>query len=113
MQNLLGILRSPVGSSTYTTTQFSNELSAELTNLDQAQNNVSRVQSIVGTRMTELDALGSAATDQDIQYESTLSGLQSLDYAKAISDFTMQKMNLEAAQSSFAKISGMSLFDYL
>jgi len=113
MQNLIGILRSPIGSSTYTATQYSNELGAELTNLDQSFNNINRVQAQIGTRMQEIDSLGSASSDLDIQYQATLSDLQDLDYAKAISDFMNQQMNLEAAQQSFAKISGLSLFNYL
>ena len=113
MQNLIGILRSPVGASSYTTTQFTNDLGAELANIDQALANVSRVQSDVGTKLQEIDSLGSASTDVDIQYKSSLSDLQDLDYAKAISDFVEQQTNLEAAQKSFAQISGLSLFKYL
>jgi flagellar hook-associated protein 3 FlgL len=63
--------------------------------------------------MRELDSLGSAASDLDIQYKATLSKLQDLDYTKAISDFTLQQTNLQAAQQSFVKISGLSLFNYL
>lgn len=113
MQNLLGILRSSIGTSTYTTTQFSNELSAELTNIDQAMDNVLRIQSDVGTKEQEIESLGTSSSDLAIQYKSTLSDLQDLDYNKTISDFLQQQMNLQAAQSSFAKISGLSLFNYL
>lgn len=113
VQNLIGILRNPISASTYTNTQFSNELGAELSNIDQSLDNISRVQSIVGTRMQEIESLGNLSSDLDIQYQSTLSDLQDIDYAKAISDFMKQQMNLEAAQSSFAKITGLSLFNYL
>jgi len=113
MQSLIGILRTPVGSPTYTTTQFGNDLGAQLTNLDQGFNNVSRVQASVGTRMRELDSLGSTSSDLDIQYQQSLSKLQDLDFAKAISEFTLQQTYLEAAQKSFAQISGLSLFQYL
>ena len=102
-----------VSSTTYTSTQLSNDLAAQLSNIDQAAENVSRVQSIVGTRLSEIDSLSSTAADLDVQYNATLSDLQDLDYAKAISDFTLQKTYLEAAQSSFAKIAGLSLFNYL
>lgn len=113
MQNLLGILHSNVGSSTYTTTQFSNELSAELTNIDQGLENVSKMQANVGTKLQEIDALGSSASDLDIQKKAELSDLQDIDWAKAISDFTKQQTNLEAAEKSFAQVSGLSLFKYL
>ena len=112
IQSLIGILRTPVGSS-YTTTEYSNALAGQLTNLDQAFANVGRVQASVGARMNELDSLANASSDLDLQYTDTLSKLTGLDYAKAISDFTMQQTFLEAAQKSFAQISGLSLFNYL
>lgn len=113
MQNLIGALRSPVGTTTYTTTQFSNDLGSQLGNIDQAINNISSVQAQVGARMNELDSLSSASSDLAVQYASTLSDLQDLDYAKALSDFAKQEINLEAAQKSFVQISGLSLFNYL
>jgi flagellar hook-associated protein 3 FlgL len=36
-----------------------------------------------------------------------------LDYASAITQLTSEMMSLEAGQSSFAKISQLSLFDYI
>ncbi len=113
MQNLIGILRTPQGATTYSTTQFTNDLAGQLLNLDQALNNVGRVQATVGTRVRELESLGTASSDLDLQYRANLSELQDLDPVKAISDFTMQKTFLDAAQKSFAQISGLSLFNYL
>lgn len=113
LQNLVGALRTPVGGANNTTTQFSSDLGAQLLNLDRSLDNVSRVQSNVGTRMRELDSLTSTAEDVDVQYQSALSGLQDLDYAAAISDFTKKQMQLEAAQKSFAQISNLGLFSYL
>ena len=113
MQNLVAILRNPIGSSTYTASQYGNDLGAQLNNLDQAMQNVSRVQATIGTRMREIDSLKDTASDLDLQYQTSLSELQDLDYAKAISEFTLQKTYLDAAQLSFAKLSGLSLFNYL
>jgi flagellar hook-associated protein 3 FlgL len=113
MQNLIGILRSPVGSATYSTTEYTNALGGQLTNLDQAFGNISRVQASVGTRMRELDSLGDTSSDLNVQHQQTLSKLQDLDYAKAISEYTQQQVQLEAAQKSFVQISGLSLFNYL
>ena len=113
MQSLIGILRTPINSTNFTSTEFTNELGAQLKNIDQTFENLSRVQSIVGTRMAELDSLGNMSSDLDIQYQSSLSNLQDLDLVKAYSDLTLQKVNLEAAQKSFVTISGLSLFNYL
>lgn len=113
MQNLIGILRSPVGTASYSTTQLTNDLAGQLTNIDQAMLQVSNVQSAVGSNERELDSLASASSDLVIQYKATLSGLQDLDYNKTFSDYTQQQVSLEAAQKSFVQISGLSLFKYI
>lgn len=75
--------------------------------------NVSRVRSSVGSRLATLESLNNSGEDFDLQYETRLSELQDLDYAKAISDFSQQQVQLEAAQRSFAQINQLSLFSYL
>lgn len=82
-------------------------------NIDQSLNNVLTVQASVGSRLKELDSLDSVGSSRDIQYSQTLSQLQDVDYAKAISQLTQQQTTLQAAQQSFVKISGLSLFNYL
>jgi len=71
------------------------------------------VRASVGSRLRELDSLNSAGSSRDIQYSQTLSQLQDVDYAKAISQLTQQQTTLQAAQQSFVKIAGLSLFNYL
>jgi flagellar hook-associated protein 3 FlgL len=112
LQNVIGLLRTPIGP-TNTTTQYTNDLGLQMLALDRALDNTARVQSSVGTRLKELDALVSSSEDVDLQYAKTLSTLQDLDYVKAISDFTQQQTQLEAAQKSFVTISGLSLFNYI
>lgn len=94
-------------------TRLTNDLNAALQNLDNAQNNVLIRQSSVGSRMKEIDSVKSLGEDQSLQYQQTISNLQDLDYAKAISDLTRQQQALDAAQKTFVKVQGMSLFDYL
>lgn len=81
--------------------------------LDTAYDNVLSVRAEVGSRMKELDTLDSAGDDLDLQYASTLSGLQDLDMVKAISLFSQQQITLQAAQKSFTSMSGLSLFNYI
>ena len=50
--------------------------------------------------------------DFDLVIDAALSELEDLDYAKAISQLTQETFVLEAAQASFSKISGLSLFNY-
>jgi flagellar hook-associated protein 3 FlgL len=63
--------------------------------------------------MNEIDSLASLNESLGVQYQQTLSGLQDLDYAKAITDLTRKLTDLQAAQQSYAKMSQLSLFNYL
>jgi flagellar hook-associated protein 3 FlgL len=80
---------------------------------DQALDNVLTVRASVGSRLQELDALDNAGEDRKLQYSQILSELQDLDYAKALTQLSQQKLTLEAAQQSFVKTSGLSLFNFI
>jgi len=81
--------------------------------MDAALDNVNTIRASVGSRMVELDALADMSATQDVQYAETLSRLQDLDYAEAISRFSKQQAILEAAQQSYVRTTGLSLFDLL
>lgn len=105
----LSTLITRLESGSFSSTDVGNAVSA----MDNALSQVSREQASVGSRLGELDALGNVAADYDLQYSETLSNLQDLDYTEAISRFTQQQTLLQAAQQSYAKVTGLSLFDYL
>ncbi|MEG1051043.1 MAG: flagellar hook-associated protein FlgL [Janthinobacterium sp.] len=112
VKNLIGVLRQP-GSGDAGQARLTNGLNAAHNILDTAYDNVLSVRADVGARMKELDYLGSAGDDLDIQYATTLSDLQDLDMVKAISNFSQQQVTLQAAQKTFTSISGLSLFNYI
>lgn len=112
LQNLIGAISTPVNAA-FTRTELDNRINAELANLDQTMDNLGRVRADVGSRLKELEFLGEGAADADLQYATALSDLQDLDYAEAISTYTWQQIQLEAAQKSFAQISRLSLFSIL
>lgn len=58
---------------------------------------------------SQLDVL----SEIKLRLQSTLSEVQDLDYAEAVTRMSKEQMALQAAMSSFSKISGMNLFDYL
>ena len=94
-------------------TQRTNGLTEVLGNVDQALDQFLVTRAGIGARLREVDDLQSVGEDLGLQYQTTLSGLRDLDYARAISDLTRQQAILEAAQQSFLKISQLSLFNYL
>lgn len=95
------------------TTGLSATLTTANSDLQAALDNVSTVRASVGTRMQELTSLDNSGTNKNLQYSQTLSGLQDLDYTKALTDLSRQQTTLEAAQKSFAQTSSLSLFKFL
>jgi flagellar hook-associated protein 3 FlgL len=109
IKNMIDTLEKPMA----TNPSFQADFNKSLGDLHSVLDNVVRIRSSVGSRLAELDAMGTASSAQTLQYKETLSNLQDLDYAKALTDFTKQQNSLEAAQKSFAQISGLSLFKIL
>jgi flagellar hook-associated protein 3 FlgL len=95
------------------TVGLTSALATANTNLDLALDNVLTVRASVGSRLQELDSLNSAGEDRALQYSQILSDLQDLDYTKALTQLSQQQVTLEAAQQSFVKTAGLSLFNYL
>ena len=90
-----------------------NEASRGLTNIDNALEKILTVQADVGTRMRRAEMQTDTNEAFNYQLQETLSGLQDLDYAEAISRLNIQMLALQAAQQTFAKTQNMSLFNYL
>ena len=107
MTDLIAALQVPGGAG------LSDALATANDNIDAALDNVSMVNTAFGSSLQELDSLDSTGSDLDVQYQASLSSLQDLNYAKAVSDLTQQQITLQAAQQSFVKISGLSLFNFL
>lgn len=63
-------------------------------NLDNALSHVLKVQASIGARMKETESVQDTNEDMQLQYSKTISGLQDLDYAAAISEFSMNQMLL-------------------
>jgi flagellar hook-associated protein 3 FlgL len=90
-----------------------NEASRGIINIDNAIEKILTVQADVGTRMRRAEMQTDTNDAFNYQLQETLSGLQDLDYAEAISRLNIQMLALQAAQQTFAKTQNMSLFNYL
>jgi flagellar hook-associated protein 3 FlgL len=112
MTKLIAALRVP-GDGPAGQANLNNTLNQIQQSVDNASDNVLAVRASVGSRLKELDYLDSSGDDIDLQYATTLSNLQDVDTVKAISMFTQQQTNLDAAQKSFKSVTGLSLFNYI
>lgn len=84
-----------------------------LTELDGALSRLSEVRATVGHRLNAVDDSLSQIDAIDVQAQTTLSGVRDLDYAEATARLNLQMTALQAAQQSYARIQGLSLFDFL
>ncbi len=81
--------------------------------LDNLQLGVSLARAEVGTNLNVVDQQTSVIEDMTLNLKTTLSSIEDLDYASAITKMNQQMLSLEAAQSSFAKVSKVSLFNFI
>ncbi|MDI5987308.1 flagellar hook-associated protein FlgL [Halomonas sp. M4R5S39] len=93
--------------------ELRNTLNTVMRELDNGLDNVLTVRASVGARLNELDVVDAVGDNRMINYEQTMSDLVDLDYAEAISEYSLRQVGLQAAQRAFVDIKGLSLFDYL
>ncbi len=114
VQNLINTLKAPQpAGNTSAAANYTQQLSTEVNGLNQSLNQVLTAQTTLGTNLSAITTLDSAGSTLNVQYQSNLTQLQSLDYTQAITQFTQQQTGLQAAMQSFKTISGLSLFNYL
>lgn len=111
MQNFIDALETPVSGPG--NARLSNVLQNTIQNLGHALDNVLSARAAAGTRLQEIDALQQTGSAVTLQYQQSLSQLEDLDYAQAISDLMRRQTQLEAAQQSFARIANLSLFNVI
>ena len=81
--------------------------------IDALQQGVSDATAQVGTDMRVVDMQNSVLDEVTLRLKTTKSDTEDLDYTSAITKMNKDQLALEAAQSSFAKISQLSLFKYM
>jgi flagellar hook-associated protein 3 FlgL len=112
VQNLVSALQTG-GSGTASQATLNNSLNTAINNIDQALNQTSNVRSSIGGRLNSITTQQSGASSQQIQLQSSISSLQSLDYASALTKLTEQNTTLSAAMQAYTLTQGLTLFKYL
>jgi flagellar hook-associated protein 3 FlgL len=112
VQNLVTALQS-APSTAAQQAQFGNSITAALNNIDQALNQTANVRASVGGRLNTLTTTLNIAGTQQTQLQQSISSLQGLDYASAISSLDSQNTTLSAALQAYTITQGLSLFKYI
>ena len=97
------------GSSALRTSQ----VNGVLANIYQAQDHLNLARAGLGANMTELTTLTGVSSAAVVAQKTRLGDLQDLDYAAAATSLAAQQTALTAGQQTFAKLSKLSLFNYL
>ena len=84
-----------------------------LTEMDALHGGVVMAQADVGTDMKVVEQQGAVVDDTKLSLKLALSNVEDLDMTTAVTNMQKLMLSLEAAQSTFAKTSQMSLFKFL
>lgn len=86
---------------------------AELTNLDKSLDQVLSYRTDLGARLNRLTGASSIIDDTKLSLTKVVSDKQDIDFAQVLSDLTKQQTAYQAALAASAKVSQISLLDYL
>jgi flagellar hook-associated protein 3 FlgL len=86
---------------------------SSLSTLDSSMTQVLSARTEIGARMKRIDSAQNSIDDMQLYLQKALSDKQDVDFTKAVSDLTRQQTAFEAALAATAKVSRMSLMDYL
>ena len=92
---------------------FDANLSSSITNIDSAETSILEARSKIGARLNTIETTAEQLKDVEILTKEILSNLESIDYAETVSLLSVQQFTLEAAYSSYTRITALSLFDRL
>ena len=86
---------------------------AALTNLDHGMVSVDAARGNIGARLNVIESTLTDNEDVALVNKAVQAELRELDYPEALSRLSMQSVVLQAAQQSYVKISGLSLFNVM
>jgi flagellar hook-associated protein 3 FlgL len=113
VQNLVNALQQQGTTSAAGEAQLNNSINVAINNIDQALNQSETVQSSVGARLNSITTQQSMASSQQVQLQESISNLQGLNFASAITSLDQQNTTLSAAMQAFTLTQGLSLFKFI
>jgi flagellar hook-associated protein 3 FlgL len=92
---------------------LNNSINGAINNIDQALSQSANVRATIGGRLNSITTQQSVAGTQQLQLQKSISALQGLDFAGAITTLTQQNTTLSAALQAYTLTKGLSLFNYI
>ncbi len=94
-------------------TQRAQRISNALANLSQAQTTLLGVQSSIGARIQQTQAVSSQNSTITLQLQTQQATLTNINYPQVIAQYEQNLTALQASESAFSQMQGLSLFKYL
>ena len=91
----------------------STAIRASVSEVDAANKGLGLALADTGSRMAAVESQRGILEETKLRYQTLLSNEEDLDYATAVTELSREMLALESAQASFAKVSQLSLFNYL
>jgi flagellar hook-associated protein 3 FlgL len=112
VQNLVNALQVGGGTSA-AQAKLNNSLGDAINSIDQGLGQTSNVRATIGARLNSITTQLSVSSSQQIQLKASISSLQSLDYAAAITTLDLQNTTLSASMQAYTLTQGLTLFKYI
>jgi flagellar hook-associated protein 3 FlgL len=112
LDDLISLVKNPATTDAQRA-QFQTGMFNVQSELSTAFDTINNVRTSVGTRLAALDDADNSLATQTVTLKSTLSSVEDVDLAQASSELSKRSLMLQAAQMAYAKVQGLSLFQYL
>lgn len=112
----LADLASALETNVFTSTQraaVQNRVNAAVVNIDRAFDNLVGIRTGIGARLKMIEDRNLGNESFLLEINTTLSEIQDLDIVSAATELQRRVVSLEAAQSAFIRIQGLSLFNFI
>ena len=112
LQNFVNAMQNPA-TTPAAQAQVTSAVNRSLAELNQGLQHVLAVDARVGARLNAVSDQKNVNGSVAVQTQQTLASVQDLNFASAVSTLNQQLLALQAAEKSFLKVQGLSLFQYL
>ncbi|MBU2877975.1 MULTISPECIES: flagellar hook-associated protein FlgL [Aliiglaciecola] len=84
-----------------------------LVGIDNGSKALANATSSLGGRMNVAESVYESNLDLEIANKTARANIEDVDYAEAVSELSKQETALQAAQATFSRVTGLTLFDYI
>ncbi|MGI9276742.1 MAG: flagellar hook-associated protein FlgL [Endozoicomonas sp.] len=109
MEEFLAIASDP----NTTQDEFDQIMADTLDAIDETLGNMNQSLTKIGASMNTLDMAANSNAEMQMYNDMLVSGLEDLDYASAITEYSMLLTQMQAGQKAYAMVGSTSLFDYV